>query len=343
MDPMNAAQRERYSRQSILPEIGVAGQRRLLASRAVVVGCGALGTVQATLLVRAGVGEIVLIDRDYVETSNLQRQWLFEEADVERAMPKAAAAAERLRKANSSCRIHAEVKDMTPQNAAALLTPADAILDGADNFAARYLLNDVAVKTKTPWIYGAAVGTRGSLMPVVPGETACLSCIFPQAPRSRQPTCETSGALNAATTAVASMQVCEALKILCGRPEALRRRLVTTDIWSGETGSVDASRPDPDCPTCGRGDFQYLNDLSRGSASLCGRDSVQIAAGGRALDLPGLAAALASLGKVQANPHALRFACPPHELTLFPDGRAIVKGTRDPAVARSLYARYVGS
>lgn len=339
---MDAAQRERYSRQSILPEIGAEGQRRLLASRAVVVGCGALGTVHAALLVRAGVGEIVLIDRDYVETSNLQRQWLFDEADVERAMPKAAAAAERLRKANASCQIHAEIKDMTPQNAESLLTPADVILDGTDNFAARYLINDAAVKTRTPWIYGAAVGTRGSLMPVAPGQTACLSCIFPEAPRSRQPTCETAGALNAATAAIASMQVCEALKIICGRPEALRRRLVTTDLWSGESSSIDAARPDPDCPTCGRRDFRYLNDLSRNSASLCGRGGVQIAADGRAIDLPALAAALAPLGVVRANPYALRFACPPHELTLFADGRAIVKGTRDPAVARGIYARYVG-
>lgn len=340
---MDKRQRERYSRQLILPEIGAAGQQRLLASRAVVVGCGALGTVQATLLVRAGVGEVVLIDRDYAETSNLQRQWLFEESDVERVIPKAVAAAERLQKANSSCRIHAKVKDLTPQNAEALLTPADVILDGVDNFAARYLINDVANKTKTPWVYGAAVGTRGSLMPIVPGETACLSCIFPEAPSSRQPTCETAGVLNAVTALIAAMQVGEALKILCGRGEALRRRLVTTDLWSGESGSINADRPDPDCPTCGRGDFKYLRDLSTDSANLCGRNGVRVAGNGRALDLPGLAAALASLGEVKANPYALRFTCPPHEFTIFPDGRAIVKGTRDPAVARSLYARYVGN
>ncbi len=340
---MNDTQRERFSRQLVLPEIGSEGQRRLLASRVVVVGCGALGTVHATLLARAGVGELVLIDRDYVETSNLQRQWLFDEADVENAMPKAAAAAEHLRQANSGCRIHAEVKDLAARNAESLLTPAEVIIDGTDNFAARYLINDVAVKTGTPWVYGAAVGTRGSVMPVVPGETACLSCVFPEAPSTRQPTCETAGVLNTVTSTIASMQVTEALKIICGRTEALHRRLCSIDLWSGDRGSISAEHADPGCPTCGRREFKYLDDLRRGSASLCGRNGVQISASDREIDLSELSKQLDRLGEVKSNPYALRFSSPPHEMTIFSDGRAIIKGTEDLAVARSLYARYVGN
>jgi adenylyltransferase/sulfurtransferase len=326
-----------------LPEIGIEGQERLLASRVVVVGCGALGTVQASLLARAGVGELVLIDRDYVEESNLQRQSLFEESDVERVMPKAAAAAEHLARANSACRIRAEVKDLTARNAESLLTPADVIVDGTDNFAARYLVNDVAVKTGTPWVYGAAVGTRGSLMPVIPGETACISCIFPEAPSSRQPTCETAGVLNTLTATIAAMQVTEALKILRGATSALRRRLTSIDLWSGESSSISASSPDAACPTCGRREFKYLEDTTRESAGLCGRNGVQINGTERGVDLERLGAELSRLGPVKSNPYALRFVCAPHELTIFPDGRAIIKGTQDLAVARSLYARYVGN
>ena len=340
---MDDAQRERFSRQVVLSEIGDEGQRRLLAARVVVAGCGALGTVHASLLARAGVGELVLVDRDYVEASNLQRQWLFDESDVQRAMPKAIAAAEHLRRANSACLIRAEVKDLTARNAEALLTPSDVIIDGTDNFAARYLINDVSVKTGTPWVYGAAVGTRGSLMPIIPGETACLSCIFPEAPNSRQPTCDTAGVLNTVTTVIAAMQVTEVLKILCGRTEALRRRLVSTDLWTGDAGSISAERPDPDCPTCGRREFKYLDDVTRGSATLCGRNGVQISGPGRDIDLGALSRELGPLGDVKSNPYVLRFQCPPHEMTIFPDGRAIIKGTEDLALARSLYAHYVGS
>lgn len=337
---MNAI--DRYSRQRLLPEIGDAGQCRLSKSRAVVVGCGALGTVQASLLVRAGVGETVLIDRDYVETSNLQRQLLFDERDAESGIPKAVAAARSLGRANSEVTVTAVVKDLDPTNAEALLHSASVILDGTDNYEARYLINDVAVKLSIPWVYGAAVGTKGSVMPVVPGRTACLACIFPVAPGTRQPTCDTAGVLNAATSMIASLQAADALRILAGRLESLNARLVSYDLWTGERSSLRAGLPDPACMACGRREFRHLDDKRARSARLCGRDAVQVPGGNRPLDLVALAKTLSTLGPVRSTQHALRFSCPPHQLTVFPDGRAIVKGTQDRGLARSLYARYVG-
>ena len=334
---------DRYVRQCLLPEIGTEGQQRLARARAVVVGVGALGTVQASLLVRAGVGETVLIDRDIVELSNLQRQCLFLERDADLGTPKAVAAAEALREANSDVSVTAFVNDLTPSNADRLLASADVILDGTDNFEARYLINDVAVKRSIAWIYGAAVGTRGSLMPVVPDRTACLGCLFPSAPRRRQPTCDTEGVLSSATTLVASLQVVEALKVLADRLESLNTRLVSIDAWTGERSSVRADRPEPKCMTCGQRQFLHLESGASPSARLCGRDAVQVPGGDRDLDLAGLAGNLAPLGEVRSSEHAMRFCCPPHELTVFPDGRAIVKGTQDLALARSLYARFVGN
>lgn len=333
---------ERYSRQRLLPEIGAAGQRKLAESRVVVVGCGALGTVQAALLVRAGVGETVLIDRDYVEASNLPRQCLFEEEDAERGTPKAVAAARSLRRANSAVSVVASVKDLTATNAESLLRPAGVILDGTDNYETRYLINDVAVKWAIPWVYGAGVGTRGSVMAVVPGSTACLRCIFPAAPGSLQPTCDTTGVLNAATSLIASLQVVEAFKILTGCEESLDRRLVSCNVWTGERSSIRVDLPDPNCPCCGQGKFQYLEAQAASSARICGRDAVQVQGGGRPVDLADLARKLAPHGGVRSGEHAVRFSCPPHELMIFPDGRAIVRGTQEVGVARSLYARYVG-
>ena len=337
MDPL-----DRYSRQKLLPEIGEEGQRLISKSCAVVVGCGALGTVQASLLVRAGTGETVLIDRDYVEASNLQRQCLFDERDAEEGTPKAVAAARSLRLANSAVRVKAVVKDFTSTNAEGLLEGADVILDGTDNYETRYLINDVAVKRSIPWIYGAAVGTKGSVMPVIPGRTACLACLFPAPPSSRQPTCDTTGVLNAVTSLVGALQAAEALKILAGRPEAVCARLVSHDVWTGERSSVRADTADPECRTCGRRQFAYLETAARVSARLCGRDAVQVPGRDRVTDLAALAESLAALGEVRSTEHAVRFRCPPHELTVFADGRAIVKGTQDAGLARSLYARYVG-
>lgn len=333
---------DRYSRQELLAEIGVDGQERLAGACAAVVGCGALGTMQATLLVRAGVGRTLLIDRDFVEESNLQRQLLFDERDAERGVPKAEAAARRLSRANSAVCVVPVVKDVVASNAERLLESADVILDGTDNYETRFLINEVAVKRSIPWIYGAAVSTHGSIMPIIPGQTACLECLFDDVPKSRQPTCDTVGVLNAVTSLIASLQVVEALKILTGRIDALEARLVTIDVWSGERATLDAGTPDPECPTCGERRFSRLASRSSASARICGRDAVQVPARDRPVDLVRLAQSLSRLGEVQASELALRFSCPPHALTVFPDGRAIVKGTQDLGVARSLYARYVG-
>ena len=333
---------DRYSRQRLLSEIGGEGQERLARSCAAVVGCGALGTMQATLLVRAGVGTTLLLDRDYVEESNLQRQVLFDELDAERGVPKAEAAALALRRANSAVTVVPVVKDLIASNAERLLGSADVILDGTDNYETRFLINEVAVKRSIAWIYGAAVGTHGSFMPVLPGQTACLECLFDDAPQTRQPTCDTAGVLNAVTSVIASLQVVEAFKILAGQAHALERRIVTIDAWSGERAALQADTPRPDCPICGLRRFPRLEARSGASARICGRDAVQVPARERPMDLAALAQRLAPLGEVRSSELAVRFACPPHALTVFQDGRAIVKGTQDLGVARSLYARYVG-
>lgn len=334
---------DRYSRQRLLPEFGDAGQKLLAASRAIVVGCGALGTAQAALLVRAGLGETVLIDRDLVELSNLQRQYLFDERDAARGRPKAVAAARRLARINSSVRVVPVVADLTPTNAETLLKSASIILDGTDNYGTRYLINDVAVKRSIPWVYGAAVGTKGSVMPVIPGRTACLACLFPAAPQASQPTCDTVGVLNAGTSMIAALQVAAALKILVAGSAAVSPRLASYDLWAGESSSLGTDRPAADCAVCARREFATLNAAPlRGSARLCGRGAVQVHPRSRTVDLQALAGALARVGPVRSTEHMVRFDCPPHELTVFPDGRAIVKGTSDLGIARSLYARYVG-
>jgi adenylyltransferase/sulfurtransferase len=335
---MTAAERERYSRQILFSGIGESGQEALLRSHAVVVGCGALGSFHAAALSRAGVGTLTIIDRDYVEASNLHRQWLFEESDAAEGLPKAAAAARRLSGINSSIAVRARVADLTPSNAAELLAGADVIVDGTDNFDARFLINDFAVSRGTPWIYGAAVGIYGIAMAVMPSETACLRCVYPEPPSGAQPTCETAGVLNVIVSAVASVQVADALKILCGQKP--RARITTIDIWNGGVRQIDAPPRDPECPCCARREFPYLEESSRGPVTLCGRNAVQVE--GRPLDLADLAGRLSPLGMVRANEFALRFFVSPYEMTIFADGRAIVKGTADTGVARSLYAKYVG-
>ena len=340
---MTSGDRERYSRQILFPEIGERGQEQLLASHAAIVGCGALGSLHAMALARSGVGRITIIDRDYVEPSNLQRQFLFEESDAAEAMPKAVAAARRLARINSVIEAHSVVADLNPANAEELLAGAGVILDGTDNFETRYLINDLAVKTGVPWIYGAAVASYGIAMPVIPGRTACFRCIYPDPPAAAQPTCETAGVLNAITAAIGALQVADALKILCGRPERVAPQITTIDIWQSNIRQTALPAPDPECPACGRREFVHLNGGMRAPISLCGRNAVQIHAAGRPLDLAELKLRLSPLGQVRANEFALRFAQPPFEMTVFPDGRAIIKGTSDPGVARSFYARYVGN
>ncbi len=340
MDPRD---RERYARQILFPGIGAGGQESLLAGHAAIVGCGALGSFQAAALARAGVGRLTLIDRDYVETANLHRQWLYDESDAEQALPKAVAAAQALARVNAALDLRPVVADLSAANIAEVLDGAALILDGTDNFETRYLINDFAVRAGLPWIYGAAVGAYGLVMPIIPGRTACFRCVYPDPPGGVQPTCETAGILNAVTSAVASLQTMDALKILAGRCGAVQPRITTLDLWDGGIRQIAMPPPDPDCPACGRRDFVWLREKTRPPVRLCGRNAVQLHERPRPLDLDALAAALAPLGEVRANRHALRFLTPPYELTVFPDGRAIVKGTADVGVARSLYARYIGA
>jgi molybdopterin/thiamine biosynthesis adenylyltransferase len=337
---MDPSERERYSRQILFPGIGERGQEALLASHAVVVGCGALGSFHASALARAGVGRLTLIDRDYVEPSNLHRQWLFEESDAAECLPKAAAAQRRIARINSSVHVNAAITDLTASNVSELLGGADVILDGTDNFETRYLINDFAVSRGIPWVYGAAVASYGLSMPVLPGRSACLRCVYPNPPAGAQPTCETAGVLNVIVSAVASLQTADALRILTGAP--LSPKITTLDLWSGGIRQIDAPDRDADCPTCARGEYPYLEESRRPPAALCGRNAVQIAGEARELDLGALALRLSPLGEVRVNEYALRFVAPPYELTIFPDGRAIVKGTGDTGVARALYSRYVG-
>lgn len=340
---MSSAPSDRYSRQILFPGLGEEGQQRLSEACAAIVGCGALGNFQADALARAGVGRLRLIDRDYVEWSNLQRQCLFEEADAEQALPKAVAAARRLKRVNSEIEAVPLVADVTPENVEELLGGAQVVLDGTDNFETRYLINDFCVSRSIPWIYGGAVGSYGIAMPVLPGETPCLKCLYPEPPSGDQPTCETAGVLNVVPQLIAAVQTAEALKILAGRREAVSRRITTADLWSGVLRQVEMPQRDPQCPACAQGNFLHLEGSGRAPISLCGRNAVQIHERSRPVDLRALAERLSRLGEVRSNEFAVRFQAPPYELTIFPDGRAIIKGTTDPALARSLYARYVGN
>lgn len=342
IDGMDAAARERYSRQILYPGIGEAGQEAILRSHAAIAGCGALGSFHAAALARAGVGRLTIIDRDYIEPSNLHRQWLFEETDAAEGLPKAIAAERRVRRINSTISVRGVVADLTAANAQDLLGGADVILDGTDNFDARYLINDFAVSRGIPWIYGAAVGSYGLTMPVIPGATACLRCVYPDAPRGAQPTCDTAGVLNAIVSAVASLQVADALKLLSGHAEKVRPHIATIDVWEGKLRQIDAPERDADCPCCARREFPFLEEREVPPVMLCGRNAVQIRGRERPLDLDRLRARLEPLGEVRANEFALRFSTDGYQMTIFPDGRAIVKGTGDLGVARSFYARYVG-
>lgn len=334
---------DRYSRQIRFTPFGEEGQSALAAATAVVVGCGALGTVQAGLLARAGVGRLRLIDRDYVEESNLQRQLLFSEQDARDGLPKAEAAKRRLLEANSSIAIEALVADLNPVDAGELLSGAGVILDGTDNFETRLLINDYSVREGVPWIYGAAVGSYGIAMPVMPDDSACFRCVYPNPPGGVQPTCETAGVLGPVTSLIGSVQAMEALKILSGRSFAVRRKIFRADLWNGPVRETDMPERDPACPACGRREFSYLAGTNRAPVSLCGRNAVQIHERSRPLNLADLAKRLEGIGSVRANEFAMRFHDGEYELTVFPDGRAIVKGTTEVGVARSVYSRYVGS
>lgn len=338
----------RYHRQMLLPHIGQAGQHRLGASCALVVGCGALGTVMAESLARAGVGRLRLVDRDIVEWTNLQRQVLFDESDARDGLPKAVASAKRLRAVNSSVQIEPLVLDVDPGNVEAMVDGASVILDGTDNVETRYLINDVSVKHSLPWVYGACVGTEGRTMPIVPGTTACLRCVFPDPPAgSELPTCDTAGVLGPAAGVIASVQAATAIKLLSGSEASISRELFTIDLWTNRMRSIDAPRR-VDCPTCVKRCFDFL-DAPAGSRTvrLCGRDAVQIrsSVSNGPVDLHGIAAKLRGAGTVIESPYFLRCDLPGESirLTVFPDGRALVHGTSDVTRAKSIHARYLGA
>jgi molybdopterin/thiamine biosynthesis adenylyltransferase len=336
---------ERYSRQILFRGIGAAGQRRLAAGRVAIVGCGATGSALASLLGRAGVGTLRIIDRDYVEASNLQRQSLFEEKDAAESLPKAVAAARKIADFNSEIDVEARVEDVVPGNIHGLLEGMEVILDGTDNFETRYLLNDYAVKNSVPWIYAAAVGSYGVTLNVLPGKTACLACIFPDTPLGMVETCETSGILNTAVNLVASIAATEAVKLLVGdaAAEQLRKTLWSYDVWTNDHAEIAAANPQPGCRACGARDFVHLAGEGRPHITMCGRNSVQIHERARPIDFLQMQQRLEAHGIVRHNEFVLKFWREPYEMTLFPDGRAIIKGTTDTGIARSLYARFVGS
>jgi adenylyltransferase/sulfurtransferase len=338
---------DRYSRQMRFFGVGEEGQKRLLASHVTLCGCGALGTVLANALVRAGVGHLRLIDRDFIETNNLQRQVLFDEHDVAANLPKAEAAARKLAAVNSSVHVEPVVTDIDRTNILGLVEDADLVLDGTDNFEIRYLINDAAVKLNKPWVYGGCIGSHGQTMTILPGQTPCLRCVFEAAPNPGEAgTCETAGVLSPIVNIVASYQAAEALKILTGRLDKINRELIYLDVWDNIQRRIKIAPllGKVDCPCCRRRRFEWL-DGEQGShtTSLCGRNAVQVAhrAPG-SLNFEEMARHLATLGEVSYNRFLLKFKVDAYDFTVFPDGRAIIKGTNDVDKARTLYAKYIG-
>jgi adenylyltransferase/sulfurtransferase len=338
---------ERYSRQMRFAGIGEAGQRKLLASKVLLCGCGALGTVLANALVRAGVGHLRLVDRDFIETHNLQRQILFDENDVAANLPKAEAAARKLAVINSTVRVEPIVTDIDRTNILELAKDADLILDGTDNFEVRYLINDVAVKLGKPWVYGGSIGSHGQTMTILPGQTPCLRCVFEAAPAPGEAaTCETAGVLGPIVNIIASYQATEAFKILTGKMEFVNRELIYLDVWENTLKKIKIAKllGKVDCPCCQRRRFEWLEgDLGSHTTSLCGRNAVQVAHRTQStLNFDDLAKHLEQLGSVNYNRFMLKFEADGYQFTVFPDGRAIIKGTSDIDKARTLYAKYIG-
>jgi molybdopterin-synthase adenylyltransferase len=349
---------DRYSRQILFPGIGAAGQSLLASAHVAIVGVGATGAATASLLARAGVGTLTLIDRDFVEPSNLQRQILFDEADARESLPKAEAARRKISLFNSTITVHSHITDLVPANIHELLPPAHLILDATDNFETRYLINDYAVQQSKPWIYSAAIGAYAATMNILPkspvatenGElttdnppTACLACIFPKPPTGPVETCDTAGILATAVNLAASIQATEALKLLTNQPHLLRRTLLSYNLWTNERSEINTATPNPNCTVCGQRIFTHLAGKGRPHITLCGRNSVQIHEHHRPVDFAAMRDRLQPHGTVRFNNLLLRFERPPHTITLFPDGRALIQGTTDIALARSLYARFIGS
>ncbi|WP_339061999.1 ThiF family adenylyltransferase [Tepidibacillus marianensis] len=338
----------RYSRQHLFPFIGRGGQKKLLNSRVAIVGMGALGTALVNHMVRSGVGYVRIMDRDFVEYSNLQRQMLFDEEDAKQGKPKAIAAKEKLNAINSSVTIDAHVTDLTWKNAEELLADVDLIIDGTDNFDVRYLVNDVAVKHNIPWIYGGAVSSRGMTFTIIPEKTPCFRCIFPEAPApGTSQTCDTAGVIGPIIQVIAAYQATEALKLLVGDHEHLSTSLRNFELWQNDYSEINIKNARNDnCPTCGQHHYDYLDpkDKSEQVVSLCGRDTIQISpATKHKMDLKKLAANLQPVGRVEETPFLIRFYVENYKLTIFPDGRTLVQGTDDLTVAKNLFAKYIGS
>jgi molybdopterin/thiamine biosynthesis adenylyltransferase len=335
---------KRYSRQTLLPEIGQEGQLKLLSSTVALVGCGALGTAIASGLARAGVGHIKIIDRDYIELTNLQRQMLFDEEDLEQGLPKAVAAAEKLRKVNSEIFLEPLVTDLNPFNVERVLSDVDLVLDGTDNFEARYLINDACIKHNLPWVYGAVIATHGVTMSIIPRRTACLRCLLPeQPPPGTVPTCDTVGVLGAAAIVIGALEITQALKLLLRGGEEFQNRLTQIDVWTGEWLQVQVERH-PECPACQNGKYEFL-EAKEGTfvTDMCGREAVQVSVRGNAqISLPQLAERLKVAGTVRFNEFMLRCELEGYDIAVFPNGRAIIKGTTDEVEARAVYAKYIG-
>lgn len=337
---------DRYCRQILFAEVGAEGQRRLGESRALIIGCGALGSAQAESLARAGVGKLRVVDRDFVEFSNLQRQTMFTEADAKDRLPKVIACASHLREINSEVGVEPEIADVNHSNIERIIEDCDVVIDGTDNFATRYLINDACVKHNVSWIYGAAVGSYGVTMTVRPNVTPCLRCVFPEAPPTASaPTCYTAGVIMPIINIVAAVQVTEALKLLTGKLSDLHNSLMQFDAWRNEWRRISVGPPAKDCATCGARKFETLSsDSLELAAVLCGRHAVQISPSQPAhVDLNLLGRRLASAGEVNGNEYLLRFRAGEFELTVFQDARSIIRGTDDIATARSLYAKYIGN
>ena len=348
MSENDASTESRYARQERFAPLGEEGQRRLGESTVLIVGCGALGSVTANTLVRAGVGRVRIVDRDFLEITNLQRQVLFDEEDVAAGLPKAIAAANRLRRINSQVKVDPVVADLTHENIRALAEGVDVIVDGTDNFEARLLINDYAIESGTPWVYGGCLGAEGQVLAILPGETACLRVLVPEPPApGSMPTCDTAGILGPAVNLVASIQATEAIKILAGKLEAVNRKLTVFDLWANRLRQLDVSNlQEPGCcPTCRDRDFPWLRgELGSDVAVLCGRNAVQVRpSSATSLDLVALAERLAPLGEVSSNPFLIRLATEDHTITVFADGRAIVSNCDNPTVARTVLARFIGA
>src|SRR5882762_2617900 len=337
---------ERYNRQILFSGIGKEGQRQLSQSRALIVGCGALGSAHAEALARAGVGKLRIADRDFVEASNLQRQTMFTERDAAERIPKAVAAANHIGAINGEIAVEPEIADVNHSNIERLIKDCDVVLDGTDNFATRYLINDACIKHEMNWIYGAAVGSYGVTMTIRPHQTACLRCVFEEAPpNASAPTCDTAGVIMPIISVVAAVQVTEALKLLTGQIEDLHGALMQFDVWRNEWRKINPGPPLPDCVTCSLGQFETL-ETSAGdlAAVLCGRNAVQISpAKATQLDFAQLAARLEATGEVKFNDYLLRFRIGDFEMTVFQDARSIIRGTSEVKTARSLYAKYIGN